>query len=185
MPHIQLEAHLPGITGLLEYRKDTGDPIREVTQIILRGPSGLSFSERELIAALVSHRNHCNFCSAAHDSVANYLTGDPELLSAVKENSETAPISEKMKSLLSIAAQTQMGGLNVTPEAVQRAKQAGATDMDIHDTVFIAALFCLYNKYVDGLATAMPQSETYFQELASRIAVSYLRSPKGYDHLKK
>ncbi len=47
MAHIPVEAHLPGITGLLEYRKDTAQPIRELTQILLRGPSTLTEGERE------------------------------------------------------------------------------------------------------------------------------------------
>ncbi len=59
MPYILLEAHLPGVTGLLEYRKDTGAPLRELTQLLLRGPSTLTEAERELIAAVVSHRNEC------------------------------------------------------------------------------------------------------------------------------
>ena len=63
MPHIALEPHLPGITGLLEYRRDTAEPIRALTQLLLRGASTLRPAERELIATVVSHRNECQFCS--------------------------------------------------------------------------------------------------------------------------
>lgn len=185
MPHIPLESHLPGITGLLEYRRDTAEPIRELTQIILRGESSLTFAERELIASIVSHRNECKFCTAAHSSVTNILLGESETCELVKQDFENAPVSDKMKALLNIASLTQKGGYRVTPQAVERAKNAGATDMEIHDTVLIAALFCLYNKYVDGLATAMPDDDKYFNYLGERIAVSYHRSPTGYDHLKK
>ena len=57
--HIPVQEGLAGITGLLEYRLDTAKPIREMTQLLLRGPSTLSEGERELIATLVSHRNAC------------------------------------------------------------------------------------------------------------------------------
>ncbi|MBC7850834.1 MAG: carboxymuconolactone decarboxylase family protein, partial [Chitinophagaceae bacterium] len=70
MPYIPVEDHLPGITGLLEYRKDTAQPIRELTQILLRGPSTLTTGERELIATVVSHGNECRFCTAAHTAAA-------------------------------------------------------------------------------------------------------------------
>lgn len=185
MPHIPVESHLPGITGLLEYRRDTAEPIRALTETILRGPSSLTFGERELIASIVSHRNECRFCTAAHSSVSNILLGENETCELVKQDFETAPVSDKMKALLNIAALTQRGGTYVSPQAVERAKQAGATDMEIHDTVLIAALFCLYNKYVDGLATKMPDDNAYFDGLGARIAVSYGRSETGYDHLKK
>lgn len=186
MPHIPLEAHLPGITGLLEYRKDTAAPIRELTQILLRGESTLSQGERELIAALVSARNQCTFCTTAHTAAADLLLGESSTCAWVKQDFETAPVSDKMKALLAIAALVQQNGKNVTPAAVERARAAGASDREIHDTVLIAALFCLYNKYVDGLASVTPADPAFYEKLGERIVHhGYHRLPGGYDHLKK
>jgi uncharacterized peroxidase-related enzyme len=186
MPHISLPDHLPGITGLLEYRKDTAQPIRELTQIILRGDNTLSQGERELIASIVSHNNGCKFCTAAHTSAANILLGDETTCDIVKLDLENAPVSNKMKALLHIAKLTQKSGKAVTEEAIQNAKNAGASDKEIHDTVLIAALFCLYNKYVDGLATVAPTENSFYDNLGERITtVGYMRLPEGYDHLKK
>ncbi len=182
MPHIPLPPHLPGITGLLEYRLDTAAPIRELTQLLLRGESTLTTGERELIAALVSSRNCTNFCEAAHTKAADLLLGDADTARAVKADIETAPVSEKMKALLQIAALAQQSGRAVTTEAVDRARAAGATDREIHDTVLIAALFCLYNKYVDGLNTVAPAPESgYYDMLGERITGrGYVRPPGGY-----
>src|ERR1700754_116178 len=105
MPHIPLEEHLPGITGLLEYRKDSALPIRELTQFLLRGPSTLTEGERELIATIVSHNNQCLFCTSAHTAAVDLLLGECDTTAKVKENIETAPVSEKMKALLTIARQ--------------------------------------------------------------------------------
>lgn len=186
MPHIPLEEHLPGITGLLEYRKDSAQPIRELTQFLLRGPSTLTEGERELIATIVSHGNECKFCTTAHTAAADRLLGECDTSAAIKLNIETAPVSEKMKALLTIASQVQKSGKAVTTESIDRAKREGATDIEIHDTVLIAALFCLYNRYVDGLATRLPESNEYFSQLAERLATNgYRRLPQGYDHLKK
>lgn len=181
MPHIPLPNHLPGITGLLEYRLDTAEPIRNLTQLLLRGESTLTEGERELIAALVSARNCTTFCNAAHTKAADLLLGDTETAQAVKHDIETAPVSEKMKALLQIAALTQQSGRDVSAEVVERAHTAGATDREIHDTVLIAALFCLYNKYVDGLATVAPSDPAYYQMLGERITGrGYVRPPGGY-----
>jgi uncharacterized peroxidase-related enzyme len=186
MPHIELESHLPGITGLLEYRKDTGQPIRDLTQIIMRGPSTLTEGERELIATIVSYGNQCRFCTTAHTAAADLLLGEKTTSQAVKDDLKSAPVSEKMKALLTIAAATGKNGKLVTPEMVARAKAAGATDAELHDTVLIAALFSLYNRYVDGMATTMPDNDAYFDTLADRIVHhGYSRLPQGYDHLKK
>ena len=91
-----------------------------------------------------------------------------------------------MKALLAIAAFVQENGKKVTPESIDRAKNVGATDREIHDTVLIAALFCLYNKYVDGLATVTPTDSLFYEKLGDRITtVGYNRLPGGYDQLKK
>ena len=186
MTYIPLEAHLPGITGLLEYRKDTAQPIRELTQILLRGPSGLTEGERELIATVVSNRNQCKFCTAAHTAATDMLLGESETSSKVKDDIMSAPVTDKMKALLTIAAMVQESGKSVTAEAIQKAKNESATDIEIHDTVLIAALFCLYNRYVDGLATVTPTDPTFYQGLGERLKQhGYNRLPQGYDHLKK
>ena len=186
MPYIPLENHLPGITGLLEYRKDSGQPIRELTQILMRGESTLTEAERELIATVVSTGNQCTFCSTAHTAAADFLIGENETSKKVKQDIATAPVSNKIKALLTIASLTRESGKSVTAEAIEKAKAQGATDIEIHDTVLIAALFCLYNRYVDGLATALPADDNYYNVLAERLVNhGYTRLPGGYDHLKK
>lgn len=186
MPYISLDEHLPGITGLLEYRQDTAKPIRELTQILLRGDSTLTQGERELIATLVSSKNQCKFCTAAHTAATDLLLGESETCELVKQDYENAPISAKMKALLAIAALVQQNGKNVTSEAITRAKEVGATEMEIHDTVLIAALFCLYNKYVDGLATFTPSNPEFYEKLGERIVnLGYNRPKQGFDEIKK
>lgn len=186
MPYILLEDHLPGVTGLLEYNRETGNLLRELTQLLLRGPSSLSEAERELIATIVSHKNKCNYCVTSHTAAADAFLGEHVTSEKVKQDIPSAPVTEKMKALLTIASQVQESGKNVKPETIAKAKQEGATDREIHDTVLIAALFCLYNRYVDGLATIAPTDAEYYRAMAERLKTSgYYRPPQGYEHLKK
>jgi len=179
--YIPTEEGLPGVTGLLEYRLDTGKPIRELTQILLRGPSTLTEGERELIAALVSARNSCRFCSTAHTAAAELLLGECDTVEAVKRDLETAPVTPKMRTLLRIAGKVQENGRLVTEEDVAAARAEGATDVEIHDTVLIAALFCLYNRYVDGLGAITPEDPGFYRTLADRIVNrGYLRPEGGF-----
>ena len=186
MPHIPLNENLPGITGLLNYRQDTALPIRQLTQILLRGESTLTEGERELIATVTSQGNGCRFCTAAHSAAADAFYGENVTSDTVKNDPENAPVSEKMKHLLEIARSVQADARTVSPELVGKARKEGATDLEIHDTVLIAALFCLYNKYVDGLASVTPTDPAFYERLAGILKNSrYLPSPNRYAGLNE
>ena len=184
MPYIPLKENLPGITGLLDYRQDTALPIRQLTQILLRGESTLTEGERELIATVVSFGNECKFCTAAHSAAADILLEDPFISEKVKQDLEAAPVSEKMKALLNIARAVQKNGKLVSPAMVETTRQQGASDREIHDTVLIAALFSLYNRYVDGLATITPSEPAFYDRLGHILKdKGYLPSQDRYANL--
>jgi uncharacterized peroxidase-related enzyme len=157
MPHISLKSDTPGIRGLVEYRPDTGKFLYDLVQILLRHDSPLSIAERELIAAYVSSLNACTFCTCSHAAAARFLFQDAEfIVDLVLQDYEKAAISDKLKALLCIAGKVQADARTVDHLAIERARQFGATDREIHDTVLIAATFCMFNRYVDGLDTLTP-----------------------------
>ncbi len=178
MPHIKLPEGLPGIVGLFAFRPETAVPLRALAEVLLRGPSTLSSGERELIATYVSHRNDCYFCQTSHGAAAaHHLSGNERLIEDVKRDFEGAPVSAKLKALLAIAGKVQQGGKNVTPADVDRARRQGATDSEIHDTVLIAAAFCMYNRYVDGLGTWAPTDINLYRQMGARMAdEGYIRA---------
>ena len=162
---------LPGIRALLDFNPVTADPLCALAETLLRTDDGLSRAERELIAAYVSHLNDCYYCDHAHgEIVAFYMNGDRSVLEQVREDFITADISPKLKTLLNIASKVKAGGRFVTPADIEIAKEQGATDKDIHDTVLIAAAFCMYNRYVDGLAANTPFDLSSYPPRAKQIA---------------
>lgn len=184
MPYITLDEKLPGITGLLQYRLDTALPIRQLTHILLRGESTLSEGERELIATVVSYGNECRFCTAAHAAAAGKCLGDDTVAEKVKTGIHSAPVTGKMKALLTIARAVQVSGKNVTQGMIDKARAEGATDIELHDTVLIAALFSLYNRYVDGLASVTPEDPAFYDRLGDILLKSgYLPSENRYASL--
>ena len=64
------ETEFPGINGPMEFRPETAGPLRELAEVLLRGPHPLTPGERELIAAYVSGLNECRFCCASHSAFA-------------------------------------------------------------------------------------------------------------------
>ena len=181
MPHINLPEGLPGITSGFAFRPETAKPMRELAEVLLRGPNSLSSGEREMIATFVSARNDCHFCQASHRAAAaHHLNGEYGLVDAVCHDYETAPVSAKLKALLAIAAAVQQGGRQVSTAAVDRARAEGATDHEIHDTVLIAAAFCMFNRYVDGLATWTPREEAAYHAMGQRMASEgYVRAGRS------
>lgn len=177
MAHIELTEQLPGIRGLMAFRPTTAYPLNLLAETLLRSDEGLSKGERELIATYVSSQNDCVFCQSIHGAVAAYYF-DEELVQNVKQNFEQTELSEKLKALLNIAKSVQLGGKNVTPQQVEIAKNAGATDIEIHDTVLISAAFCMFNRYVDGLGTFAPNDPEMYKGRAIKIAeeTGYLNS---------
>ncbi|MBO4207472.1 peroxidase-related enzyme [Micromonospora echinofusca] len=157
MAHIDLgldERQYPGIIGLLRYRPETAAPLLAMVEVLMRGPHPLSEGERELIATYVSGLNECRFCRTAHAALAAArLDEGATLVEQVLTDPDTAPIPAKLRSLLRIAAAVQRSGREVTAELVADARAAGASDLEIHDTVLISAVFCMANRYVDGLGT--------------------------------
>ncbi len=182
MPHIPLDPDLPGIRGPMAFRPETARPLNALVEILLQGPSTLSRGERELIATFVSSRNCTQFCHNIHGAVAAaHLDGNEDLVRQVKVDFMQAEISPKLKALLNIAGKVQRDGKLVTPADIETARREGATDIEIHDTVLIAAAFCMYNRYVDGLGTNQPADPAFYRERGKRVArEGYVAVSKEY-----
>jgi uncharacterized peroxidase-related enzyme len=174
MPHIKVEECIPGIRSLVLFRPETGKPLYDLAQVLLRGPSPLSEAEGELIAAYVSYRNDCLFCMSSHAAAARCLYGEEgELVDEVLLDMQQSNVSDKMKALLNIAGKVQILGNKVKQEDIDAARAFGADDREIHDTVLIAASFSMFNRYVDGLASFTPTEPEVYEEMGKRMAKGY------------
>lgn len=170
VPHIALGNDEDGIVSLFAYRPATARPLSELAEALLRGPSSLSRGERELIASYVSKLNDCEFCTSSHAAfAAAQLPEGMPLVDQVRADLDAAPVPPKLKALLRVAGAVQRGGRHVRAEDVEAARAAGATDVEIHDTVLIAAAFCMYNRYVDGLGTTVPDDPSGYAAAAEVI----------------
>ncbi|GAB3720962.1 carboxymuconolactone decarboxylase family protein [Spirosoma lituiforme] len=183
MPHLDFLPGLLGIRGPMAFSPETARPLNDLVNVLLRAnanhpDSTLSEGERELIATYVSAQNDCFFCQTIHGAVASHHLVDTDwsLVRSVKQDYVQAAISDKLKALLTIAGSVQQGGKQVTTEQIDRARAERATDRDIHDTVLIAAAFCMFNRYVDGLNTWAPDNPELYWYRAQKVA------EYGYTH---
>lgn len=170
MSHITLDPNKPGIIGLFDFRPETARPLGELVETLLRGPSSLSRGERELIGSVVSQANDCRFCAEAHGAfAAAQLDGGRNVVTLTQQDPENAPVSEKMRALLRIALATRESGKSVTADLVSAARRSGASELEIHDTVLIAAMFSLFTRYVDGLGTDAPDAPEWYAGAAQQL----------------
>jgi len=171
MPHISLNSDEPGIRGLFRFRPETAGPLNELAEVLLVSPNTLTRGERELIAAYVSSLNQCRFCHSSHAAfAAAQLPGGMTQVREVCDGGlDQTLVSPKLRALLDIASAVQEGGLKVTSELIAAARASGATDTEIHDCVLIAAAFCMFNRYVDGLATVAPDDPDGYAAAAQYI----------------
>lgn len=179
MAHINVPEGVPGIRSLVMFRPETGKYLYDLAQELLRGESPLSQADRELIAAYVSKRNDCFFCMSSHAAAARCLYGDDEaIVDDVLSDMKRSAVSDKLKALLHVAGKVQVLGKEVTSADIDAAKALGATDKEIHDTVLIAAAFCMFNRYVDGLASLTPTDPESYKEMGKRMVAGYNLPPK-------
>jgi uncharacterized peroxidase-related enzyme len=175
MAFINVPEGVPGIRSLVLFRPETGKPLYALAQTLLREESPLTPAERELIAAHVSNRNGCRFCMESHAAAARCLYGDQQqVVDDVLGDRGQAGLSPKMKALLNIAGKVQVSGKEVTPADIAAAREQGAGDREIHDTVLIAAAFCMFNRYVDGLDSWTPTDPAVYAEMGQRMAKGYV-----------
>ena len=175
MAYITVKEDVPGIRSLFQFSPETGKPLCDLAEVLLRGASTLSSAERELIAAWVSHQNECAFCRNSHAAAARCLFGENKnVVDELLRDHNDMSLSKKMRALLELAGKVQQDGKSVHKEDIENARNAGAGDTDIHDTVLIAASFSMFNRYVDGLAALTPEEDSAYLEMGKRM------SEKGY-----
>ena len=184
MPHIMLPAEVPGIRGPMAFRPETAKPLNELVDVLLRGPNTLSPGERELIATFVSSQNDCRYCQTIHGAIAaHHLNGDEDLVVQVKTRSAARRHLGQAQGAARDRRQDRAKAASRSPRPTSSARaQHGATDLEIHDTVLIAAVFCMCNRYVDGLATWAPDDPAFYRQRAALVAEHGYAGVDADDH---
>jgi uncharacterized peroxidase-related enzyme len=125
-------------------------PLLELHEALLRGPSPLSVAERELLAAYVSGLNDCSYCHGVHTATAEAFGLEPGVLEAALADLDRAPVPERMKPVLRYAGTLTRTPARITPADADAVYAAGWTEQALHDAIMVCALFNFMNRMVDG-----------------------------------
>ncbi|WP_052666015.1 carboxymuconolactone decarboxylase family protein [Nitriliruptor alkaliphilus] len=175
MARIPVPTDLPGIIGLFAARPDTAGPLRELAETLLRRDDGLGRDERELLATAVSARNDCGFCRDSHAAVAAAHLGDDDALADAARQGRLADVAPPRLAALTRLAEAVADGGRIAEDLFTAARDAGAGDDQLHDTVLIAAAFAMFNRYVDGLA-ADPADQDAYAAMGRQLATHGYRA---------
>ena len=121
---------------------------------LMKGDSGLSKAEREMIAVVVSVANECRYCIAAHSAVLRKLTKDAALADQVAADHRSAAIPDRVKAALDYAVKLTREPTAMTGLDVQRLRDAGWKDEDVMDIAEVTAMFNFSNRMASGLGWA-------------------------------
>lgn len=118
---------------------------------LMRGESGLSVIEREMIAIVVSDLNDCHYCLTSHSAYLRTLSGDPTLPDRLRQNPNTAAPNARVRAILGFAAKVTRDAHGCTPEDLDRLREVGLTNEEIFDTVETTAMFNFTNRLTSAL----------------------------------
>jgi uncharacterized peroxidase-related enzyme len=144
---------------------------------LMLGDSGLSRTEREMIAVAVSAINHCHYCLTAHGAALRQRAKDPELGEIVAQNYRAAALDRRQKAMLDFAVK-----LTEAPDRIEEAdraalRRAGFSDRDIWDIAAVASFYSMSNRM--AAATDMAHNPEYHFIARERVVGAAAGARRG------
>jgi uncharacterized peroxidase-related enzyme len=168
-----VEGWSPDIVRMFLYRQDYfGKLFQPRFHETMRGDSEWTAGERELMAALVSSKNQCRYCTAAHQATAGQLVDDATA-AAVVATPATAPVSEKLRVMLAFLEKLTLSPEDVTADDVAKLRSAGISDDGIVNAAEVCAQFCIINRLADTFGFRMQTPEGLAKEAKSLATKHY------------
>lgn len=152
---------LPDAARVAFYHRDFAGPaLGAWTQRAMRGESGWSVYERELMAAAVASWNSCPFCVGAHGAIA--VRGiDRDVVDAVLNDYRTALVSDRLKAALTFIEKVTRTPDDLTAADARTALESGVSVDDLRDAAAVASVFNVITRYANALAFQVPNSDEF------------------------
>jgi uncharacterized peroxidase-related enzyme len=147
---------------------------------LMLGDSGLSKTEREMIAVAVSAINHCHYCLTSHGAALRQRGKDPELGELIAQNYRAATLDRRQKAMLDFSTK-----LTEEPDKIEEAdretlRKAGFNDRDIWDIAAVASFYNMSNRMA-AAADMRPNAEYHYwvRERSEEAAPAALKRQPG------
>ncbi len=150
---------LPNVLAAYSHEPEQLRGFSRLYNALMLGESGLSTLEREMIAVVVSSRNHCFYCLSAHGAAVREYSGDPVLGELMVMNHANAVLSDRQRAMLDFAARLTDAPDSIGEADRQRLRDAGFSERDIWDIANVAGFFNMTNRV--AAATDMQPNREY------------------------
>ncbi len=142
---------VPNVFKVLSAWPEALQAYASLIHTIMIEDSQLTRAVKEMIAAVVSRVNFCDYCVGQHQNGMKAFGLAPEVADAVVADFTTAPISDSEKALLAFAGKTTRHAHKVTDADVNALKAAGWSERQVLEATLVASLFCNINRFADAL----------------------------------
>lgn len=167
MPHLSYAQHFQGVADLFLRDPERYGSMLQFIENVMTRASELSKSERELLAAHVSHLNGCGFCVGAHRATLTTMNVASEEIDGATEDTPSST-DAKFRALLDFAGKLTRTPAAITAGDIADLRHAGWSEQAIEDAVNVVALFGYVNRLVD--AVGIEGNDAYFAHVGRAIA---------------
>jgi uncharacterized peroxidase-related enzyme len=151
----------PEVVKLVMYRPDFfGTNMKTFTHEAMRRRSEWSVGDREIMAALVSKANGCEYCIKAHTAVSVRAYHDEGRVSATLSNPETAPIEEPLRATLRMLGKLTREHA-VEADDMRAVLAAGVSRGQIEDALAVCFAFNIMNRLADTFEFSVPGPKVF------------------------
>ncbi|HUZ61881.1 MAG TPA: hypothetical protein VMU83_24095 [Hanamia sp.] len=170
---------LPDAARIVMYHKKFyGNPMSVWTHAAMRGKSGWTAGERELMAAMTAKWNACPFCIEAHGAIASLELGN-SMVNAALEDIDQAGLSEKLKATIVFLKKLILYPDKINIIDIQTVLEKGVTHEELEDAIAVTSLFDIMTRCANAFNFAILTKSDLEKSAKRMLAQGYVFGKKG------
>ena len=126
---------------------------------LMYGKSGLTRAEREMVATILSARNHCGYCVSHHGEALRFYLKNGNQLESLEKGRLPEEIEQRTRALVDYALKLTLEPSEVKREDIDALREAGISDSEILDLVLLTAYMNYVNRVAQGLGVEHDEQE--------------------------
>ena len=152
---------VPNVLKTYTHEMQQFNAFSQLYNAIMFAETGLTPLEREMIAVVVSSKNHCFYCLTAHGNSVREYSEDPILGELLVMNYKSADLSKRHKAMLDFASKLTTDPSNIDDTDRKILRDADFTEKEIWDIASVASFYNMTNRMASAV-DMQPNDEYHF-----------------------
>jgi len=142
---------VPGILKCFATHPPLLKHMMDLSESLIFADGALARRHKEMIATLISEQNLCPYCADSHGYFLRIRGASAQALLAIQRNDlRSSALSAAEQALLQFARKVNDNSHKVSRVDVEKVQQAGWNELQIAETVHVAALFATFNRVANA-----------------------------------